>query len=160
MFIYIFPFSRKRFKNEEGWCIFPFSCTRSFPRKRFKNEHIHAFLPAFFVTFPVRRVDYKGKRIDQFERFKSNRVESSTFSALPHNPQANRLPVRQVDCKGKRIDRFESNRVESSTFSALLHSPQPASESTSGKTSRLQRQTNRSIRVESSQIVNIFCPPS
>ena len=44
----LFAFSPKRFKNEEGSCIFPFSCTRfsAFPvrsicflsRKRFKNE--------------------------------------------------------------------------------------------------------------------------
>ena len=35
-----------------------------------------------------------------------------------------------------------------------------SSQSTSGKTGRLQGQTNRSIRVESSRIVDIFYPPS
>ena len=41
--------------------------------------HIHAFLPAFFVTFPVTRVDHKGQRIDQFERFELNRQHFLPF---------------------------------------------------------------------------------
>ena len=107
---------------------------------------------------------------------RSIRVESSRIVDIFYPPPrlacrvltkclANRLPVRRVDCKANEsIDssRFESNRR---LFLPSLKAGLPcfykvSSQSTSGKTDRLQGQTNRSIRVKSSRIVDIFYPSS
>ena len=71
----LFAFSHKRFKNEKGSCIFPFSCTRfsTFPvrsicflsGKRFKNEEGSCIFPSSctrFSAFPVRSICFLSRK--------------------------------------------------------------------------------------------------
>ena len=83
------------------------------------------FLSVSQIDFPVSRIDYTT---DDLSRIDSNRVDSTTFSALPVRLLVSFfLSVSQIDFSVGRIDyttdnssRIDSNRVDLTTFPTLL----------------------------------------
>ena len=154
----LFAFSRKLFKNEEGSCIFPFSCTRfstfpvrlfEFSHKRFKNEEgscsISFYLPCLVYLLSLTSA-LRTRKVHVYFLSPVHAFLPSLFGLFAFSPES-ALRTRKVHVYFlSPVHAFSAFPVRSHHYSTRSC---VSNKSTSSKSGRLQDRRFESNRVDS-----------